>query len=358
MKDLIYLFIFFTVLLLTLPIDSKTNNIIIKDFPFYIYKDAKHKINRFVIGGKVGDWNDVNIAENFKQSSKSKETCIRLHYTAKKKSHQGWTSIFWQSSPYNWGFFKNGYNLSKAKRIFFSAWGKHGNEYAEFYIGGVTGKYSDSTIKKSIGTVRLGKERRIYQIDLSDSNLSNIINGFCVTFSSVLNPKGCYVYLDNIYYSDDIIPVELWSLLNSIQKYKKKIKIALFSFKNNSISESSDHLSLTLPNILDVYISKQKNYYMINHKQMNRIFKMIPDNIDQKKKYINNILYNILKVNIFIKGEYEIKDNNSIFLKLSVTDQKKKILMEKNIQGNTVKDLFMKLNTFSVKLIRKINQLK
>jgi len=91
---------------------------------------------------------------------------------------QGFAGIYWQYPANNWGQYP-GLNLSGAHAITFFAKGEHGGEIVEFKSGGISGKrYKDSYQAVSTGPVILNQQWTPYKINLSGSNLSNVIGAF------------------------------------------------------------------------------------------------------------------------------------------------------------------------------------
>lgn len=214
---LFYLFIF--MIALSLFAEEEEEDILrglkVKKYPFYIYKDAFHRANHYCPSGWMGDYGDIRIKENWKKNPKEGKSCFKIIYNAKRAQNAGWAGIYWQNPPNNWGTVKGGYDLSKAKKLFFYARGEKGGELVEFKMGGITGKYSDTGMATT-GPVELTKEWKLYEIDLTDIELSYISGGFCVVFSAQMDPDGCAFYIDEVYYTDKDRP------LSSKKKSRKK----------------------------------------------------------------------------------------------------------------------------------------
>lgn len=112
-------------------------------------------------------------------------TIIQLSY---RKGPKGWAGIYWQFPDGNCGN-QPGRNLIGAKKITFFARGERGGEIVEFKSGGIRGQNSDS-YEVSLGKVVLNKEWSQYTIDLSKSDLSNVIGGFAWVVSAIDNEAG------------------------------------------------------------------------------------------------------------------------------------------------------------------------
>lgn len=175
------------------------------DFPLMIYQDANSKY--YYATGWMGDYGDLKLNQNDKTEPVHGKSSMKFVYTAKKKQGKGWVGIFWQNPMNNWGTIKGGYNLTGAKRLFFSARGENGGEPVEFKMGGLSGGAFSDTATASAGNMNLTKEWKQYSIDLTGLDLSRIVGGFCVLLNSMASPDGCTFYVDDIYYSDQDTPL-------------------------------------------------------------------------------------------------------------------------------------------------------
>ncbi|MBU1077881.1 MAG: hypothetical protein KKH98_11355 [Spirochaetes bacterium] len=175
----------------------------VKKFPFYIYDDFRSKLNNYIPSGWMGDHGDIKIQDNHKTDPKKGKTCMKIIYSAEKKQGAGWAGIYWQNPANNWGTQKGGFDLTGAKKILFYAKGEKGGEIMEVKFGGITGQYSDSD-SASTGPIELTKKWKLYEIDLTDLDLSYIGGGFCVVFTANDNPDGCTFYFDEVFYTDKV----------------------------------------------------------------------------------------------------------------------------------------------------------
>ncbi|MDD5066524.1 MAG: hypothetical protein PHF84_05705 [bacterium] len=176
-------------------------------FPFYVYTDSFNRLNHYIPSGWMGDYGDIKYNDRWNQNPMSGKTCIQIKYTAERKQGAGWSGVYWQNPANNWGTSKGGYDLTGAKKLFFNARGEKGDELVEFKVGGITGQYSD-TAGGTTGPVELSKEWKMFEIDLTDMDMSFINGGFCVVFSGDANPDGCTFYIDEIYYTDKTTPLK------------------------------------------------------------------------------------------------------------------------------------------------------
>jgi hypothetical protein len=165
---------------------------------FYIYADFKSPLNHFYPSGWMGDSRDLSLNQNYAKTLHSGKNAIRIQYTPKVSNK--WTGVYWQYPANNWGDKGLGYDLSKAVYCTFWAKGETGLEViSEVKIGGLKGAFPDSceVVKKNI---RLTKEWKMYYLDLTKADTSNIAGGFAFVLKSKENPKGCVFYIDEIRY--------------------------------------------------------------------------------------------------------------------------------------------------------------
>ena len=154
-------------------------------------------VNLFYPDGWMGDINDIKLNCNSSNKPYSGNSCIQIQYTP--QGSQTWAGIYWVYPNQNWGDKPEGRNLTGAKTLNFKAMGSKGGEMAEFKIGGISEKYSDSvTPAKSIGAITLTSDWKEYTIDLNGCDLSNVIGGFCWVTNAIQNPHGCIIFLDDI----------------------------------------------------------------------------------------------------------------------------------------------------------------
>lgn len=157
---------------------------------------------RFVPSNYNGDIGDISLNSFSKVTSISGSECIEIKYSAAKSNDAGWANIYWVYPVNNRGG-EHGLQdvLTGAKKLTFWARGMNGGEVAEFKMGGITGKYSDSVRPAiSTGVITLSKNWTQYTIDLTGKDLSQVIGGFCWETNTMSNPSGCTIYLDDICY--------------------------------------------------------------------------------------------------------------------------------------------------------------
>ena len=176
-------------------------NVLYAEFKrFNVYTDKTARDNHYIASGWMGDYGDLKLDPACKDAPHSGVSCIKVTYGGEQKQGAGWTGIYWQNPPNNWGTKPGGYDLSGASKLVFWVKGAKGGEIlSEVKIGGITGEYSDSD-SASIGPITLTKEWKEYKIDLKGKDLSYISGGFCWSASAADNPEGFTVYFDDIYY--------------------------------------------------------------------------------------------------------------------------------------------------------------
>ena len=168
--------------------------------PFPVYTDAKSSDNHYMASGWMGDFADVKMDDKSTLKPHAGPTCIQVVYNNKSTQGVGWTGVYWQNPPNNWGTHPGGFDLTGAKKLTFWARGEKGRErIEEVKIGGITGDYADSDVA-SLGPVILTSDWQQYAIDLQGKDLSSISGGFCWSINLEMNPKGATFYLDDIRY--------------------------------------------------------------------------------------------------------------------------------------------------------------
>jgi exo-beta-1,3-glucanase (GH17 family) len=172
---------------------------------FYVYEDADSKRNHFTPSGYMGDYNDIQMDDQFKQNPHSGNSCILVVYSAKGKGPGKrpvkWAGVYWQQPEKNWGkdpkWQGRGYDLSAYARLTFWARAERECEI-EFKVGGIDGPYGDSLKQAREVRAKLGPKWQRYEIGLKGANLKHIIGGFCWVTNWEDNPDGVTFYLDDI----------------------------------------------------------------------------------------------------------------------------------------------------------------
>jgi len=177
---------------------------------FYIYTDKNAPTNRFIPSGWMGDYGDLNFNDQSQNSPFAGATCIKITYTAKRTSGNGWAGIYWQSSSNNWGNKHTGFDLTGFNELVFWAKGAVGGEVITLVkVGGIQTTSSGDkvaypdTVNKEYGPIRLTKEWQKYEINLAGEDLSYVNGGLCLIFNAAQAGKAQTIYLDNIAYDYD-----------------------------------------------------------------------------------------------------------------------------------------------------------
>ncbi|MCS7180908.1 MAG: glycosyl hydrolase family 17 protein [bacterium] len=175
--------------------------------PFSVWVEVDSQDNHFYPTGWMGDINSIFLDDECTENPHSGKTCIKIKYQPKITDTYRWAGIYFQFPINNWGDYP-GYNIKGAKKLTFWARGEKGGEMAEFKVGGInrhphkdsTKPYEDSfgPVTTRPSKIKLTKEWKKYEIDLTGENLSNVIGGFCWVTNVIQNPKGCTIYLDDI----------------------------------------------------------------------------------------------------------------------------------------------------------------
>src|SRR5271154_3660186 len=103
-----------------------------RPMPFYIYKEFHSRDNHYAPSGWMGDYGDIRLDDHWRpEGNKDAKTVIRITYSAQARQSNGWTGIYWQNPPNNWGIRPGGFNLNGAKKLVFKAKGDKGGETVE-----------------------------------------------------------------------------------------------------------------------------------------------------------------------------------------------------------------------------------
>ncbi|MCP4482724.1 MAG: hypothetical protein GY817_08255 [bacterium] len=164
----------------------------------YIYKDGIDEKHYFTPSGWIGDIDDLEVDFSSQEEVHSGSESIKIEYKA--TGTKGWAGIQWQYPPNNRGHKNQAVDLSGFSKLVFYAKGeKHGERVAEFKVGGIKGKYSDSD-SAWIGNIKLTSDWTQFEISLTDKDLTNIMGGFSFTLNKYDNRYGATIYLDEIHF--------------------------------------------------------------------------------------------------------------------------------------------------------------
>lgn len=163
--------------------------------PLIVYAEDDDEKNAFTPSGWMGDINNVTLDKACATSPHSGKTCTKITY---QQGSQGWAGIYWQYPIKNWGMYP-GYYLSGAKLLSFWAKGEKGGEKSIFKIGGIKDRkfeFHDSFGPLVSEVITLTADWQKFEIDLSSSDTSNLIGGFC--WVTLPYSDSLVVYLDDI----------------------------------------------------------------------------------------------------------------------------------------------------------------
>lgn len=103
-----------------------------------------------------------------------------------KRGKEGWHGIYWQYPENNWGALP-GRDLTGARGLQFECKGSKGGEIVQFKSGGIRDLENKDSFEVSLGYKKLSQNWEKYTIDLSKSDLSNVIGAFAWSASSADN---------------------------------------------------------------------------------------------------------------------------------------------------------------------------
>jgi hypothetical protein len=142
----------------------------------------------------------INFSESNTNNPHSPPTCIKIIYTFGPKR---WGGVYWQNKADNWGDEPgNNYAGKGFTKVSFWARGETGKEVVEFKSGNIKNsskKFYDS-FGETAGRVSLTKDWKQYSIDLTNSDLTSVIGGFCWVANSDYNSGSSITF-----YIDDIV---------------------------------------------------------------------------------------------------------------------------------------------------------
>lgn len=153
------------------------------ELPFYVYQDNSEL--PYAPSAYMGNYENMNIDLNHKETVKAGETAMKISYNAKK----GWYGFALVDPAGDWGDILGGYDISKAKTNYDNLKVKLG-----FGLIDDDKKFHD-TAKKLI-EIQLTDQWKKYTIKTKRLDLSCIRSGF-VIFSSGLGLKHD-IFLDEI----------------------------------------------------------------------------------------------------------------------------------------------------------------
>lgn len=151
--------------------------------------------------GEIHGESSVTLDNAYTKSPHSTPDCVKITYRPGSARWAGVYAQFNVSGPGNWGEYP-GRNLTGYTRLVWYARGQIGNEMVEFKAGGIDapGKQYRDSFERSLGTIKLEKEWKRYEMDLSNEDLSSVIGGFCWIATALSNSNGLTFYIDSVTY--------------------------------------------------------------------------------------------------------------------------------------------------------------
>jgi len=185
-----------------------------------------------------GDYDDIILDCHERNITHPGSSCINISYSANRSQGKGWAEICWLYPEKNWGD-RPGRDLTWPRTLTFWARGNEGGEKAEFRVGGIKGRYSDTLNVSTV--IYLSKSWQPQEIDLSNYDRSNVCGGLRLSFNISQNPNGCIIYLDNLhfeegpkaspdYYYEYRLNALLWKDWRDPTKYTDTILLATCGF--------------------------------------------------------------------------------------------------------------------------------
>ena len=185
-------------------------------FPFYAYQDAGSRLNNFVLSGWTGDYRFLKIDTASLEDITADNTCIRVRYAPVMNARpgygkqapdiatrDGYAGFAIQSNPENrWGSLRGGYDLSKAKKVFFFARGKNGGEKIEVGMR----KRNENDMTASAGIIELTREWKVYEVSLDGLTFNDCAGGLYILLHGKDRIHSSEIYLDEIYFTQDREP--------------------------------------------------------------------------------------------------------------------------------------------------------
>lgn len=247
----------------------------------YVYRDYGLTQNHFTQRKKIFGSDESLVKtmdENCTKKPYSGTTCIRCEQSASKKDRGGWMFLNgylreWDGTPGTNDGKKGGagMDLTGADALRFYAKGKKGGETVEFFTCGfgydVKGKKTaenpDSSVRKSLGQVKLTKDWKEYVIPLKGVNLKYIVCGFGYAVDGWANSKKDTVfYLDEIRFTGKIKSAQTAPvLLRSSDENDERLRNAAYT-EDNALAALA-FLSAGKKNeakqILDAFVYAVKN---------------------------------------------------------------------------------------------------
>lgn len=180
---------------------------------FFIYSNFGSPTNHFAPGGWMGDLDSIQY-QCLTTDQTWPQTAIQISYDPSQTDTNGWAGIYWLEPDHNWGTVPNaGFDLSDFRQLIFRARAETPGTQIKFIVGGVATSPEGaplpypSSIQTAVfaqeadpvdGFVNLSDTWQEYHIDLTDLDLSYVIDGFGWAAERARASDGAVFYLDDI----------------------------------------------------------------------------------------------------------------------------------------------------------------
>lgn len=154
--------------------------------------DSYSILDNFKPSGYMGDFQNIVLKKNYKDSSRPDSLCTKINYTP---GDRGFGGVYWQYPENNWCKQKGkDFSRSGFKRITLFAKGEQGGEEVKFKVGQDCG---DSFVSEEL-TGHLTKKWEKFTIDIKGVDLSNVTGAFCWVVDSKANNGVVTFYIDDV----------------------------------------------------------------------------------------------------------------------------------------------------------------
>lgn len=184
---------------------------------FVVFSTFGDALNHFAPGGYMGSITNVQANTCWRSDAPWPETVIQVTYDPDQPSTTGdWGGIYWLQPDHNWGSVPDaGFDLTGYRQLVFKARAEQPGTQVKFVAGGVSENeqatplpYPSSILEPVFaqeadpldGFVNLSGDWQEYHIDLTQADLSYVIDGFGLAFEQARSPAGAAIYLDDIRY--------------------------------------------------------------------------------------------------------------------------------------------------------------
>ncbi len=181
---------------------------------FYVYSTFGALENHFEPGGWMGDISAIGLNTCWTKGQHWPKSVIRASYFPGPNDVNGWAGVYWLQPDKNWGTIQNaGFDLTKYRQLIFRARAEQPGTQIKFFVGGVSKDEKGtplpypSSINSPIfaqeadpldGFIDLTDSWQEHHMDLTSTDLRNVIDGFGWAATRARSPNGAVFDLDNI----------------------------------------------------------------------------------------------------------------------------------------------------------------